>query len=116
MSCPEPGCPYTEAADERDNPTPQRRVFKSTRSNRSPDARRDFDHFDIDEELARARLALKDGSPEALKFVAEAFDNIDEHLVRWGPLPKAWGRAKPFDWKPGPPQKDEDRMVGSPDA
>lgn len=92
-ACPEPGCTYTAAANERDNPTPKERVFKTTRSNKNPDAHRDYDHFDIDEELARARLAIKDGSPEALKFAVEAFDNIDEWLIRMGRLPRSWEHA-----------------------
>lgn len=86
--CPEPGCTYTEARKEWENPTPKERVFKTTRSGASDDAHRDFDGFDIDEELARARLAM-------IQFVAEAFNNIDEWLIRMGRLPKAWGHAKP---------------------
>lgn len=59
----------------------------STRSNASVDARRDFDGFAVDEELARLRRALRDGQWRA---AAELTANIDEHLSRGGSLPVAW--------------------------
>jgi hypothetical protein len=74
-------------------------ILKSTRSNANEDARRDFDDFDINEELCRARRALcevskgedAERSPDALySFAAECFLNIDEWLSRGGELPSAW--------------------------
>lgn len=65
----------------------------STRSDASEDAHRDFDGFDVDEELRRLREAVKDGGTAALTFVAEAASNIDEHLNRGGVLPKRWRTA-----------------------
>jgi hypothetical protein len=65
----------------------ENQTLKSTRSNRNADARRDFDGFDVDEELVRFRFALKQGDWRA---AAELAANIDEHLSRSGPLPVAW--------------------------
>jgi hypothetical protein len=59
----------------------------STRSNASEDARRDFDHFDEDEELSRLREAMRQGQ---WRVVAELASNLDEHLSRGGSLPVAW--------------------------
>lgn len=90
-------------------------ILESTRSHAGEDAWRDMDGFDLDEELARLRRAvhevrthyLPDRRPrymawvlrrlagaehafDLLGFIAEAFTNIDETLVRLGPLPRAW--------------------------
>lgn len=59
----------------------------STRSNTSTDARRDFDHFDVDEELCRLRKAMRQGQ---WRVAAELVSNLDEHLSRGGSLPVAW--------------------------
>jgi len=80
-------------------------ILKSTRSNANEDARRDFDDFDVNEELCRARRALHEvdkgedaeRSPDALhSFAAECFLNIDEWLSRGGDLPSAWQGRFPF--------------------
>ncbi len=72
----------------------------STRSNKNEDARRDMDGFDVDEELARLRRAVKEVESvkpkqklKAHRFIAEAFANIDEHLLRLGGLPETWKSA-----------------------
>jgi hypothetical protein len=62
-------------------------MITSTRSNKNEDARRDFDDFDVDEELRRLREALRD---EQWHSVAELAANLDEHLSRGGSLPVAW--------------------------
>lgn len=62
-------------------------TIKSTRSNANEDARRDFDDFDVDEELRRFRSALRQGQWGA---VAELAANLDEYLSRGGSLPVAW--------------------------
>lgn len=59
----------------------------STRSRKSEDARRDFDGFDVDEELRRLRHAMRDAQ---WRSVAELASNVDEHLCRGGSLPVAW--------------------------
>ena len=59
----------------------------STRSNSGEDARRDFDGFDVDEELRRLRLAMRDAQ---WRSAAELTSNIDEYLCRGGSLPVAW--------------------------
>ncbi|KKN65747.1 hypothetical protein LCGC14_0478860 [marine sediment metagenome] len=71
--------------------------LNSTRSNANPDAHRDMDGFDLNEELARlwralheAKLVKPEDSPELYTFIVEAAGNIDENLRRLGPLPKAW--------------------------
>lgn len=59
----------------------------STRSRQNPDAARDFDGFDVDEELRRFRDAVRTDQPQvAIELAA----NIDEHLSRGGSLPVAW--------------------------
>ena len=74
-------------------------ILRSTRSNANEDARRDFDDFDVNEELCRARRALREVSKgedaerspgTLLAFAAECFLNIDEWLCRGGELPSAW--------------------------
>lgn len=90
--------------------------LESTRSHSGEDSWRDMDRFDLDEELSRLRRAVeevrlmnpgqfkrhkkwiirtlseeeKQKALKLLAFIAMAFDNIDENLVRLGPLPKAW--------------------------
>lgn len=59
----------------------------STRSSASEDARRDFDGFDVDEELRRLRFAIGNAQ---WRSVAELTSNIDEHLCRGGSFPVAW--------------------------
>ena len=59
----------------------------STRSNESEDARRDFDGFDVDEELSRLRAALRAGQ---WRIAAELSANLDEYLSLGGALPVAW--------------------------
>jgi hypothetical protein len=66
-------------------------LLASTRSHADDDAHRDFDQFDVNEELARVRRALhEEATPAVTNFIATAFSNIDEWIVRGGPLPKAW--------------------------
>jgi hypothetical protein len=62
-------------------------MITSTRSNTNEDARRDFDDFDVDEELRRLRDALRRGQ---WRVAAELSANLDEHLARGGSLPVAW--------------------------
>lgn len=85
--------PVTSAREnDRQNPQPRERILRSTRGSaaeRAADSTRDYD-FDVDEELARLRLALRDPSPEASAFIREAFGNIDESLTREGRCPRAW--------------------------
>ena len=59
----------------------------STRSNASEDARRDFDHFDVDEELSRLREAMRQGQ---WRIAAELASNLDQFLSCGGSLPVAW--------------------------
>lgn len=129
--CPVPTCGYNANMRELDAQLARPLVLQSTRANTSADAHRDFDHFDVNEELARLRRAVheikqtlaQDGlciyhklwqkSPEApllktLAFVAEAFDNIDENLARLGPLPKAWASAR------NPKDQGEDEAADEP--
>ena len=86
----------------------KRSSLTSTRSGKKDaDARRDFDGFDVDEELRRLLAAVSAGAralgmtPLAtLEFAAEALGNIDEWLTRGGALPKRWweaGSARPND-------------------
>lgn len=65
----------------------------STRSDADVDARRDFDGFDVDEELRRLNAALSVATPPSIRFAAEAMVNIDEWLGRGGALPKRWWKA-----------------------
>ncbi len=91
-------CSYDAREAERLNPKPNEKDrFTSTRSNESDDAHRDMDGFDVNEELARLRSHLlhcaEDRTLSAMHqaFIAvEMMSNIDEYLVRGGPLPKAW--------------------------
>jgi hypothetical protein len=62
-------------------------MLTSTRSRKDADAFRDFDDFDIDEELRRLRSALR---AKEFKVVAELVANLDEYLSRGGSLPVAW--------------------------
>lgn len=62
-------------------------ALQSTRSNESADAHRDFDGFDVDEELRRLRRALRE---RRWHLSSELAANIDEHLCRGGSLPVAW--------------------------
>ena len=72
--------------------------LKSTRASKEDeDAHRDMDGFDVDEELARLRRAIKEAetvtpgdNPALYRFIAEAFANIDEHLIRLGSTPHGW--------------------------
>lgn len=61
--------------------------ISSTRANNGPDARRDFEGFDVDEELKRFREALvvKD-----YRVASELAANIDEYLSRGGSVPVGW--------------------------
>lgn len=59
----------------------------STRSNASEGVRRDFDGFDVDEELSRFREALRRGQ---WRVAAELASNLDESICRGGSLPVAW--------------------------
>ena len=67
--------------------TPDRLAFKSTRSNRSSDAHRDYDGFDCDEELLRAQLAVK---ARAWKKAAQMYANLDESMQPGGRIPASW--------------------------
>ena len=72
----------------------------STRSDASEDARRDFDGFEVNEELRRLNAALSVASPSSIRFAETAMQNIDEWLVRGGALPERWwnaGSAQPND-------------------
>jgi len=59
----------------------------STRSNKNADARRDFDGFNVDEELRRLRDAIE---LKQFEVAAELAANLDEHMSRGGNLPKEW--------------------------
>lgn len=61
-------------------------MITSTRSNASADARRDFDGFDVDEELARLRRALREDQwPIAAELAARTSTNIfrEEDRFPW---------------------------------
>jgi hypothetical protein len=115
LECPIKGCDYNENVRVLDAAQERPLVLESTRSHAGEDAWRDMDYFDRDEELARLRRAIhevrhlnptgferhqkwsidpRQVSPgrlvELLAFIGEAFDNLDENLVRLGPLPEAW--------------------------
>lgn len=51
------------------------------------DAHRDFDHFNVDEELRTMRLAIE---RSIYPLTSGVFKNIDEWLSRGGKLPMAW--------------------------
>ncbi len=65
--------------------------YESTRSSENVDAHRDFDDFDVNEELHLLKIALS-VSDTPHSFVKEAFENIDEYLHRGGSLPDTWVR------------------------
>lgn len=96
--CPVDDCPYPERAEAFEYPKPKRDILESTRSRKSEDAHRDFDDFDVDEELARMRRASRlirmstyaETTRQATAFICEAMVNIDEWIVRGGNLPAAW--------------------------
>lgn len=119
IECPVEGCGYTHNMNELEATQERPLILESTRSHRNEDAWRDTDHFNLDEELARLRRAVHevrtnflaqprprhlpwvlnrclfsddfvDSMRGLLGFICEAFDNIDENLVRLGPLPRAW--------------------------
>ncbi len=101
MTCPEPGCGYNANMAGFDEALRQPLNLQTTRSGQSEDAHRDMDNFDVDDELARLRRAVKEAktvspkqSPELYRFIAEAFGNIDESLRRLGSLPEAWEQRK----------------------
>lgn len=80
--------PMDDMEDEEDHVARSiDKAIVSTRSNTNEDARRDFDDFDVDEELARLRRALRNGQ---WRVAAELTANLDEHLSRGGSLPVAW--------------------------
>lgn len=142
LECPVEGCGYNENMRVLEEAQARPLVLESTRSHAGEDAWRDMDHFNLDEELARLRRAVHEvreamlykppGSgrhqpwrirksaieDEAqsiatlLAFIAMAFDNIDENLVREGPLPTPWLRRTP---PPRDPQKDSDDAQMKPD-
>ena len=93
-------CEYSVNIRQFDEELRRPLKLTSTRSNENEDARRDMDGFDVDEELARLRRAVKEVESvkpkQELKlhrFIAEAFANIDEHLLRLGDLPEMWKSA-----------------------
>src|SRR5271155_4032022 len=112
LACPVAECGYNVNLREREAVEDRPLVLESTRSKDGPDSHRDMDGYDDDEELARLRRAIfemkKAMSPkgkahgptawtllpklpvmQTLRFICEAFDNIDERLERLGPLPWA---------------------------
>lgn len=62
-------------------------MITSTRSNKNADARRDFDGFNVDEELRRFREV---SHLKQWEIAAELAGNLDEHMSRGGNLPKEW--------------------------
>lgn len=113
MPIPKPQCGYDINMDELKRAHERPLILESTRSHKGEDAWRDMDGFDGEEELARLRRAvhevrklnpskgfarhhawtvdrLEDPTHKLLAFIAMAFDNIDERLVRLGPLPTPW--------------------------
>lgn len=83
-SAPSPIAVFEDQDDDEDEPS---NAIVSTRSAANEDARRDFDGFDVDEELRRLRRALRD---RQWRTAAELAANLDEHLCRGGSLPVAW--------------------------
>ena len=74
-------------------------LLRTTRSNKSKDAHRDFDGFDADEERRRMRMAFRisvnakvstAARSKAMRAVVEMAVNLDEYLTRGGALPWAW--------------------------
>lgn len=104
-----PCCDYVKTEMARHKPKPKKRIFVTTRSNASEDAHRDMDGFDLEEELARLRLAIQAGTLESMAFAREAFNNIDEHLVRHGELPKSWS----YHACPNPEAHHKKSVVGA---
>jgi hypothetical protein len=83
-------CSYYDYATDAERPL----ILTSTRSNTNDDAHRDFDEFDVNEELARLRRALREDMTAAVStFIASATTNIDEWLTRGGGMPDAWRTA-----------------------
>lgn len=100
IPCPVPGCNYNSNMRQFDAELCRPLDLHSTRSDANVDAHRDMDGFDVGEELARLRRAVKEAecvspeeSPELYRFIVEAFGNIDESLRREGDLPRAWWAA-----------------------
>jgi hypothetical protein len=79
------GCTYEARANERDNPKPRERVLRTTRTGSEG-----FDGFDVNEELARIRCALRDPSAAASRFLRATIDNLDAYLTAGGQMPRAW--------------------------
>lgn len=97
IECPVSGCGYNDNMRAYDAALACPLNLETTRSNANPDAHRDMDGFDQDEELARLRRAVGEAkqvspaeNPALFWFIVEAFSNIDEQLQRLGPLPHAW--------------------------
>ncbi len=94
-----------------------RASFESTRSSANVDAFRDMDGFDVDEELARFRLAVQN---HAWQRAATLATNIDENLSRGGPVPGVWlaglrstGRLTPRKMKSGGVSKTTTKNVAT---
>ena len=97
IECPVPGCGYNENMRAYDAAIARPLNLKTTRSNANPDAHRDMDGYDENEELARLRRAVAEAkrvppteNPALYRFIVVAIVNIDESLQRLGPLPHAW--------------------------
>jgi len=88
-------CTYDKDNDEMKNPQPKERIFKTTRTGEpGSDEYRDFSGWNVEEELARLRLAIKEWTPEAIDFARIAIKNLDENFVRWGLMPRSWNNAR----------------------
>lgn len=61
--------------------------IRSTRSDANADAHRDFDGWDVDEELRLFRQAVEEGQFEVAAKLAA---NIDESMSCGGDFPKEW--------------------------
>ena len=117
LQCPETDCSYNTNTSELEKAQKSELNWESTRSHDGEDAWRDGDGFDLDEELKRLRRAVhevrtkfrtpgprhipwhidiqkvmdgRETVASLLAFISEAFDNIDNNLIRQGPLPQAW--------------------------
>lgn len=95
--CPE-ACGYSANMAGFDEALRQPLNLQTTRSGQSEGAYRDMDNFDVDDELARLRRAVKETenvcpeeNPELYRFIANAFANIDESIRRLGAMPEVWG-------------------------